>query len=218
MAYDFNGTSQYLNTASSPITNGPLTISCWVNLDNTAANRSFVTLNDANGQERFSLSVNPSANRSVQFAYLTSAGAIPFVAAMNAAPSAGIWYHASATVSGTGAGTTFAAYENGIIGELTQSGTLTVANNIDSVIIGSRYATSLGLFMDGKIAEVGIWSSALTQPEIASLARGMTCDKVRPQSLVFYAPLVRDLIDAKGALTITNNNGTTVANHPRIYP
>jgi hypothetical protein len=45
----------------------------------------------------------------------------------------------------------------------------------------------------------------------------MTCDKVRPQNLVFYAPLVRDLIDAKGGLTITNNNGATVANHPRVY-
>jgi hypothetical protein len=71
--------------------------------------------------------------------------------------------------------------------------------------------------MDGKIAEVGIWSSALTQPEIASLAKGMTCDKVRPQNLVFYAPLVRDLIDQKGGLAITNNNGATVANHPRVY-
>jgi hypothetical protein len=48
-------------------------------------------------------------------------------------------------------------------------------------------------------------------------ADGMTCDKIRPQSLVFYAPLVRDLIDVKGGLTITNNNTATVANHPRVY-
>ena len=72
--------------------------------------------------------------------------------------------------------------------------------------------------MDGLIAEVGIWNAALTAAEIASLADGMTCDKVRPQSLVFYAPLVRDLIDQKGGLAITNNNGATVAPHPRIYP
>lgn len=72
--------------------------------------------------------------------------------------------------------------------------------------------------LTGEMAEVGIWNDALTAAEIASLAKGMTCDKVRPQSLVFYAPLVRDLIDQKGGLTITNNNGATVANHPRIYP
>ncbi len=72
--------------------------------------------------------------------------------------------------------------------------------------------------MNGLIAEVGLWNVALTAEEIASLAKGMTCDKVRPQSLVFYAPLVRNLVDAKGGLTITNNNSATVANHPRIYP
>ena len=71
--------------------------------------------------------------------------------------------------------------------------------------------------MDGCLAEVGIWNAALTAAEIASLAKGMTCDKVRPQSLVFYAPLVRDLIDTKGGLTITNNNTATVATHPRVY-
>ena len=71
--------------------------------------------------------------------------------------------------------------------------------------------------MNGLIAEVGIWNVALTADEIASLADGMTCDKVRPQSLVFYAPLVRELQDVKGGLTITNNNGATVANHPRVY-
>jgi len=72
--------------------------------------------------------------------------------------------------------------------------------------------------MNGLIAEVGIWNVALTVAEIASLAKGITCDKVRPQSLVFYAPLVRDLSDQKGGRAITNNNGATVANHPRIYP
>jgi len=71
--------------------------------------------------------------------------------------------------------------------------------------------------MGGQIAEVGIWNAALTAAEIASLAKGMTCDKVRPQSLVFYAPLVRDLIDQKGGLTITNNNAATVADQPRVY-
>lgn len=45
----------------------------------------------------------------------------------------------------------------------------------------------------------------------------MTCDKIRPQNLVFYAPLIRDLIDQKGGLTNNNNNGATVANHPRVY-
>jgi hypothetical protein len=75
----------------------------------------------------------------------------------------------------------------------------------------------LASYEDGRIAEVGIWNAALTAAEIASLAKGMTCDKVRPESLVFYAPLVRDLQDLSGGLTITNNNAATVATHPRVY-
>ncbi len=93
-----------------------------------------------------------------------------------------------------------------------------VQNALNEIRIGADWNTTLGNFFGGDIAEVGVWNVALNQQECASLAKGMTCDKVRPQSLVFYAPLVRDLIDTKGGLTITNNNGATVANHPRIYP
>ena len=92
-----------------------------------------------------------------------------------------------------------------------------VPNAVDNILIGVAWFGSYSTYADALIAEVGIWNAALTQPEIASLADGMTCDKVRPQSLVFYAPLVRDLIDVKGGLTITNNNSATVANHPRVY-
>ena len=70
---------------------------------------------------------------------------------------------------------------------------------------------------NGDIAEVGVWNVALTADEIASLAKGMTCDQIRPQSLVFYAPLVRELRDLKNGFTITNNNGATVSDHPRVY-
>ena len=70
---------------------------------------------------------------------------------------------------------------------------------------------------NGQVGEVGVWNVALTAAEIASLAKGVTCDKVRPQSLVFYAPLVRELIDVRGGRTITNNNTATVAVHPRVY-
>ena len=85
-----------------------------------------------------------------------------------------------------------------------------------NLLIGKAIPGSTTVF-DGQIAEVGAWDVALTAAEIASLAKGITCDKARPQSLKFYAPLIRDLQDVKGGLTITNNNGATVADHPRVY-
>jgi len=66
-------------------------------------------------------------------------------------------------------------------------------------------------------SEIGFWNVALTASEIASLAAGFTPDQIRPQSLQFYTPLVNNLIDVRGGLAITNNNGASVANHPRVY-
>lgn len=68
----------------------------------------------------------------------------------------------------------------------------------------------------GTMSDVAIWNAALTTPEIASLAAGFTPEQIRPQSLQFYAPLVRNLIDVRGGRAITNVNGATVATHPRI--
>jgi hypothetical protein len=68
----------------------------------------------------------------------------------------------------------------------------------------------------GDFAELGMWQSALSAQEVASLADGMTCDKIRPQSLVTYIPLVRDIQDLARGMTLTNTN-STVAAHPRVY-
>ena len=127
--------------------------------------------------------------------------------------AANTWNHAAGVYTSA---TSRTAYLNG--GGSTTNTTNIAISNFAQIGIGARDALAWGGFYNGDIAEVGIWNAALTADEIASLARGMTCDKVRPQSLVFYAPLVRDLNDQKGGLTITNNNGATVANHPRIYP
>ena len=80
---------------------------------------------------------------------------------------------------------------------------------------GSQLAQPV-LLLYGSIAEAAIWSAALTDDEILSLAKGFTPDQIRPQSLVFYAPLIRELQDLRGGLTITNNNGANVSNHPRV--
>jgi hypothetical protein len=122
------------------------------------------------------------------------------------------WVHAAAVFTGSNNRT---AYANGIAGA--SNTTSRTVSGVNRLHIGARIATTVGAFVSGDIAEVGVWNAALTAAEVASLAKGMTCDKVRPQSLVFYAPLVRDLQDVRGGLTITNNNTATVANHPRVY-
>jgi hypothetical protein len=129
------------------------------------------------------------------------------------APSINTWSHAAGVFSTT---SNRIAYLNGTAGT---ANTVSRPNltNINSIGIGAVNRPSSIEYFIGLSADVGIWNVALTAAEIASLAKGMACDKVRPQSLVFYAPLARDLIDVRGGRAITNNNGVTVANHTRIY-
>ena len=89
--------------------------------------------------------------------------------------------------------------------------------SVDRFSIGAGVRQTVSGPLNGRAAEVAIWNVALTDAEMSTLAKGFKPTRVRPQSLVFYAPLVRDLQDLRGALTITNNNTATVADHPRVY-
>ena len=207
MAYEFNGTNQFLEV-SAAVANRPCTMAVWAYLDNVILPRDLVSVSSKTALSVLRLNVNTDGQYRI-----ADQGNVNAVA-NGGTVSANVWNHyAGVFVSGSSR----TPYTNGVAGA---ENTTTVAaitptfTNIGAFYAGTATAIQ---FMDGLIAEVGIWNAALTAAEIASLAKGTTCDKVRPQSLVFYAPLVRNLQDVKGGLTITNNNAATVANHPRVY-
>jgi hypothetical protein len=219
MAYDFNGSNQSATATSSPVTTEPLTIAAWFKSDVNNARTVIVSLGDTTGS---------GANAQPFWALVedgTKAGdpicatAYSTLGSTNEATSTsgfvtGTWYHGCAVFTSLSRRT---IYLNGGSSATNTTALGSRVQSIDKTAIGCLARSTNSAFYNGQIAEVGIWNTDLTAAEIASLADGMTCDKVRPQSLVFYAPLVRDLIDVKGGLTITNNNTATVANHPRVY-
>jgi hypothetical protein len=210
MAYDFNGSNQSLTMSSASVSSLPVTMACWFNSRSNSAIQVLVCISSTTARyflaARGDLSGDPIH---------VSGPDISTRANSTAGYSTNTWHHACAIIESQNSRTIYLDGGN--------SATNTVASvDLPAVnqIIGAQRVnsgSSPASFTNGLIAEVGIWNVALTAEEIASLAKGMTCDKVRPQSLVFYAPLVRDLVDAKGGLTITNNNTATVANHPRVY-
>jgi hypothetical protein len=206
MAYQFNGTNQRLS-ASAPVTAAPLTVACWFRAANVTHDASLITLVGSPGYFAL-LAEGAFAGDPVTISDNHTGPAA--LARTTAGFSANTWTHACGVRNSTTSRTVY--LNGGNSATNTQSKT---PLNINECNIGSF--NSGALFLNGMIAEVGIWDAALTAAEIASLANGMTPDKIRPQSLVFYAPLVRDLIDQKGGRTITNNNAATVANHPRVY-
>jgi hypothetical protein len=215
MAYEFNGTNQTLTTASSPTVanNVPFTLACWFNTPNVTANQFLFCLNPSNG-EYWGISVAGAvAGDPVRLSHSGSGVAVTG-ARSTAGYTANTWHHACGVFPNNSSRTIYLDGGNSATNTTAAS---FVTNATEIMIAARRLRGSIGGYYDGVVAEVGVWNAVLTAAEVASLAKGMTCDKVRPQSLVFYAPLIRDLIDAKGGLTITNNNGATVANHTRVY-
>lgn len=210
MAYAFaSANSRYLSTASAPASGHPMTIACWFNT--AAGSQVAVSVGVSSGVHRNQVAIQQSGASVLSQAQTfgsTSNGASNGVNA-----TANVWNHAASVFSSA---SSRIAYTNGTAGteNTTNVGSINAAN---SIVIGARWNSTIGAFFSGDIAEVGIWDVALTAAEIASLAKGITCDRIRPDNLVFYAPLIRDLVDKIGGLTITNNNSATVATHTRVY-
>jgi hypothetical protein len=214
MAYALNGTSQYLNTASAPATAAPLTMALWFYANNATDNMFLMSIADnaETGSNRFGLNLQGAVANDPVAAFAQNGAT-----AGNAFASAGFvankWSHVCGVFASS---TSRTVYLDG--GNSGTNTTNVTPAGVDRVRIGTRFLSgSPANYFNGSLAEVGIWNTDLTAAEIASLAKGVSCRLIRPQSLVFYAPLIRDLIDVRGGLAITNNNTATVANHPRIY-
>lgn len=66
----------------------------------------------------------------------------------------------------------------------------------------------------GVLAECGIWNVALTDAEVATLAKGFGCHHVRCASLVHHVPLIRSNNVLRGNMTVAA--GLAVDTHPPI--
>jgi hypothetical protein len=209
MAYDFDGINQYISRASAPVTAVPLTLACWFNPD-LLQDASLCSVSNTGGAGTwFALFTGLAGVVTAS----TATGGNQSNATTTATYTTGSWNHCCGVFSATNSRTIYLNGSNAVTNTASRN-----PSGINETVIGARRSIGiLGLYFNGKIAEVGIWNAALTAAEVASLAKGMTCEKIRPQSLVFYVPLVRELQDVRQGLTITNNNGATVDNHPRVY-
>jgi hypothetical protein len=213
MAFSFTAaSSQYLNTTTSPISDVPMTLALFYVSDNANVVYSLLfvqntTNNARNGIFRRGLDT-PFRPQAVS---ANSAGvAASVVSTIDGTPN--VVQHAAAVFSSS---SSRKIYLNGA--NDAESTTSIATSGLNQISIGARFFNSYGNFLAGNAAEAAIWNAALTDAEVASLAKGFKPTRIRPQSLVFYAPLIRNLQDTRGGLAITNNNSATVAEHPRVY-
>jgi hypothetical protein len=79
-----------------------------------------------------------------------------------------------------------------------------------------RFNAAVGRYVNGTLSHVAIWNVGLSADDALSLGKGFSPRRVRPQNLVFYAPIVRDIFDWKGGATISVT-GTTAGADTRAY-
>lgn len=213
MAFDFNGSSDYLEYTLS--LSYPFTMACWFNGDSTTATGVLLGACNFSGSDDDRMQLNAAGATGgdpIQMGAVTNGGA-----GVNAQTStgytAGTWFHACGVAASA---TSRTAYING--GSSGSNTTNRAMTGLDRLVIGSRRAAgTLGAYFDGRIAAVAVWNTGLSAADVASIAKGPSALLVRPDSLIFYAPLARSNQDIVGGLTPSASSGTSVAAHPRIY-
>ena len=206
MAYEFNGTNQWLALDTAVVTNVPMTFAAWIYLDATTL-ETVLSIEPNGTKAGYDLIVvsnklwaitQDGSNVQAQGATDIGTGAWVHVA--------GVWYGIASRK----------VFRNGVEdGSNTDS--KTVGTTVNRTTIGQRANGLDDQDLDGRIAEAAVWDAALSDDEIVSLAKGFNPTRVRPQNLQLPVRMIRNLQDLRAARTITNTGTATVTDHPRVY-
>jgi hypothetical protein len=215
MAWNFDGSTGYLTAGQAPVATAPFTMACWFRKTSEASSeKELVGISDPSSNHCFLLGAGDGSSRVVFCAAYT--GSSWEAATSSTVFSPNVWNHAAAVfvadncrhvyLNGGGKGTgSLSAHPLGLN-----------ATAIGCVLI----ATPTEKFA-GDIAEVAIWNAALTDDEIAVLAKGASplCLWHRLPNLVVYQDIIRPLNRLGIGPAMTAVEGTSVVAHPRmIYP
>jgi len=202
-------TSDYLTAGGAGVQAAPLTIACFIRVDALAFHAA-VTL-DNGGSHAFFLGVNNTGKAQAQ---INAPGSGGFAQAVSTASlSANAWHHIAAVYRSTSSRD---AYLDGG-GKGSDTTTVTPAPMSRTEL--GRVA-GFATYLDGALAEVGVWNGALSDVEVRRLATGYAPPWIRPETLVFYAPLVAgEDFDPAGGLSLARSGSPGRRAHPRIvYP
>lgn len=224
MAYSFTAASSQ-NFYSTAYNNGinptthPLTMACWIYVESITTNQFYFTIQNTAGNEEYRLGCQGNlAGDPIRFSIVGLVGGVAtqYNTDINL-PAANTWVHicgvASAAnnrnlyVNGTAGTANTTSYTPSTINTLSISGAITTTSSPGYI----NYAS-------GRVADAGIWNVALNADEITALSKGVSCSLIRPTALTFHAPLISNISDIRGGLTLsTSVSSPTVIQHPRIY-
>lgn len=216
MAILFDGSSEYLTLGSAPVTDYPLSMSCWFVPEDLATTSTLVWLGDSANNLEHIASIKfhgGDDDQCVAESISTDAFELGQAYCTNFITGVDEWQH---VVGVFASNASRVITLNGDLGNEGSNTTSVTGNTPDEIAIGAQAASSPGSYHDGALAEVGIWNVALTDAEKTMLSLGKSPKSVRPQNLVCHGRLVRNLQELIGGVNFTETGTPTVASHPRI--
>lgn len=227
MAFSFeSGLTQYLrNTTGAPISDYPLSLGAWVYTIGTQGNQAVAISIAQTVNSRGSIVIGnaPSLNRWAIGTIRTDNGsASQLTSSSTTTMVQNQWQYVYGWVTGTtGAGGMITDWMIGYDFTTRSQSGLTIPHagvNFTRTSMGGRFSNTIGQPWNGYIAEFAIWNTILNDEEFFSIARGIKADKIRPDSLVYYFPGIREnTVETVGGFAMTNINGASVVDHPRRY-
>lgn len=212
MARELNGSNQYFTATPPQRGFSTLTVSLWFRSGATTQQKLIGVWNDFGGNLFEWLCYLDTSYRAGG-AVSNSTGTIGNPVSANNVWSANTWTHFLLRLTGANA----QVYINGSqVATAAWSATLRSGSALMSIGCGLNNTTAVQL-LTGGLAEIGIYPVSLADSEVAALAKAVSPHKVRPQSLIWYSPFVREPIEVRRGAAITAYNSPTVAAHPRIY-
>jgi hypothetical protein len=209
MSYSFTAaSSQYLTEDYNFSVNMPIAMSCWIKISATPSATQRIMGVQAFQCTNGRMTMIIDTSRRILATHVTKTNS--YTATSFVSVQLNTWTHVLTRFTND---LSRNAFVNGASG----SNSTQAVGGQDPFTVIQIGASNYSVFFDGSIANVGIWERFVTNDEITSLAKGIACNKINNNNLVFYAPLIRNLNDLKGG-QITNMNGSTQSSdHPRIY-
>lgn len=209
-----NGGSNWLTSATSPVSTYPFTLAGWARLDDLTNNPNLFTVVGASTD--CGIQVQTTTGKIITYA--SNAGADSTIS--TTALTAGVWGHfcgvfASATdrrsfCNGAGKATSSV---NKALSSMTRVNLGAWAN---SGVAGGGFGIPKGAY-----AEMGLWNVALADEEVAALAAGVSPLRIRTANLQGYWPLYAASFPAanrvSGSYAVSLVGGTlTTVSHPPV--
>lgn len=210
-----DASSQYLEAAVAVLTATPITMACFFQSDDLVTGQTLMELGVAGSfDNRFTLGASGDLAGDPVGAFTrttatSSATTTTGYSANTRHHACGVW--ASATSR--------AAYIDG--GSKGTNTTSRVPSGINTTPIGRSAGN--GAYMSGRICEAAIWNVALTDAQVAQLARGICPLRIRTGALLAYWPLFGNASPevnfAQGSTTFNLTvTGATQADHYGVMP